>query len=98
MGHALNPFLNRKEIPFVCVCLFRATPMAYGSSQARGPIRAAAATATAMQDPSRICNLHLSSQQCRFLNPLSEVRDQTLWFLVGFVSAAPQREPWPFYI
>ena len=29
-------------------------------------------TATAMQDPSRICNLHLIS-----LNPLSEARDRT---------------------
>ena len=29
---------------FVCVCLFRATPKAYGSSQARGPIGAVAAS------------------------------------------------------
>ena len=29
---------------FVCVCLFRATPKAYGSSQARGPIGATAAS------------------------------------------------------
>ena len=34
-------------------------------------------TATAMSDPSLICNLHHSSQQCRILNPLSEARDQT---------------------
>ena len=27
-----------------CLCLFRATPMAYGSSQARGPVRAVAAS------------------------------------------------------
>ena len=33
------------------------------------------ATATAMQDPSHICNLHHSSQQCQILNPLSEARD-----------------------
>ena len=33
--------------------------------------------ATAMQDPSCICNLHHSSWQCWFLNPLSEARDQT---------------------
>ena len=35
-------------------------------------------TAVAMQDPSRICSLHYSSQQCRALNSLSEARDQTL--------------------
>ena len=33
-------------------------------------------------------------QQCWILNPQSEARDRTHnpWFLVGFVSAAPQRE------
>ena len=35
------------------------------------------ATATAMQDPSCICILHHSSQQCRILNPLTEARDGT---------------------
>ena len=39
--------------------------MAYGSSQARGQIRAAAAvvytTAIAMPDPSCICNLQLTA-------------------------------------
>ena len=34
--------------------------------------------ATAMWDPSHICDLHLRSQQHRILNPLSEARDQTL--------------------
>ena len=52
-------------------------------------------TATATQDPSRICELHHSSQQCQILNPLSEGRDGThnlMVVLVGFVSAAPLRE------
>ena len=35
------------------------------------------ATATAMPDPSHICNLHHSSRQCRILNPPSEARDRT---------------------
>ena len=35
----------------------------------------ATATATAMQDPSRVCDLHHSSQQQWILNPLSENRD-----------------------
>ena len=59
--------------------LFRAAPVAYGGSQARGPIRAIArpqATAIATPDPSRICDLHHSSQQWQILNPLSEARDR----------------------
>ena len=32
-------------------------------------------TATAMQDPSHVYNLHHSSQQCQLLNPLSKARD-----------------------
>ena len=39
------------------------------------------ATVTAMPDPSRICDLHHSSQQCQILNPLSEARDQA-WNLM----------------
>ena len=34
-------------------------------------------TATAMQDPSYVCDLHYSSGQCWILNPLGEARDQT---------------------
>ena len=47
-----------------------------------------------MQDLSCICDLHLSSQQHRILNPLSEARDQThnLNFLVRFVSTEPRQE------
>ena len=39
-------------------------------------------TATATQDPSRVCDLHHSSGQCRILNPLSEARDGTLNLIV----------------
>ena len=43
--------------------------------------------ATAMQDLSRICDLHHSSWQRQTLNPLSEARDPTAsWFPVGFVN------------
>ena len=83
---------------FVCLfvlffCLFRATPVVYGGSQARSPIGAVAtglcqshsnarskpayARATAMPDPSHIGDLHHSSQQRRILNPLREARDWT---------------------
>ena len=39
-------------------------------------------TATAMPDPSHVCNLHHSSQHRRILNPLSEARDRTLSLVV----------------
>ena len=69
---------------YVCVCvciflLFRATLVACGGSQPRGLIRAIAAayaTATAVQDPSQVCDRYRSSrQQRRILNPPSEARD-----------------------
>ena len=34
-------------------------------------------TAIAMWDPSHVCDLHHSSQQCQILNPLSKARDGT---------------------
>ena len=78
--------------------LFRATPAAYGGSQARGPKGAIAA------------DLHHSSPQFRIramsvtyttthgdAGSLTHwaragIKPTTSWFLVGFVSAAPQRE------
>ena len=39
------------------------------------------ATATATSDPIWVCDLHLSSQQCWILNPLSEIRDRTHTFM-----------------
>jgi len=40
------------------------------------------ATATATQDPSQVCDLHHSSQQCQILNPLSKARDRTCNLMV----------------
>ena len=89
---------------FVC---FRGSPWAYRSSpssQARGSNRSyscrpelqlpAYATATAMRDPSCICNLHHSSGQCQILNPLSEARVEptSSWILVRFVTTEPGQE------
>ena len=63
---------------FFCLfCLFRATPVAYGGSQAGGLI-GAYTTATAMPDPSRLCDLHHSSWQCWILDPLSKARGLNL--------------------
>ena len=52
------------------------------------------ATATATPDPSRICDLHHSSLQCRILNPLTVARDRThnLMDTGRFISTGPQRE------
>ena len=54
-------------------------PSAYGHSQARGQIRAAAAALHHSQTPdlSLICYLHCSSWQCQILNSLSRARGQT---------------------
>ena len=60
--------------------LFRAVPAAYGNSQARGQIGAAAASlrySHSNTGSKRICDLHHSSQQCQILKPLSEARDRT---------------------
>ena len=64
--------------------LFRAAPVAYGDSQARGPIRAV--TAGLQQSHSNWgsephLNLYHSSGQRQILHPLSEARDQT-WVLM----------------
>ena len=81
---------------FFFFCLFRAAPIAYGSSQARGKIGAIAValpTATAMPDSSHICDLYHSLGQHQILNSLSKGRDQTCvsWVLVGFVTTAPSQ-------
>ena len=60
--------------------LYRAPPMAYGGSQAKGQIGAklpAYSTATATPDPVDSCDLHHSSRQRPILNPLSWARDGT---------------------
>ena len=63
--------------------LLTTSPVAYGSSRARGQIRAAAAgytTATAMPDLSRICDSSLLWQRW-ILNLLSGARDGTCIFI-----------------
>ena len=71
---------RKREHSFFFFCLFRATPMAYRSSQARawiGAVPLAYTTATATPNQSCICDLHHSSWQCCIFNPLSKARDQT---------------------
>ena len=52
-------------------------------------------TATAMQDPSRICELHHISQQRQILNSLSEAKDGTrilIETMLGSWATEPQQE------
>ena len=90
LAHSLHPFLilldggrisriNHLIVFFCFLLLFRATPAAYGGSQARTweVQLPACATTTATSDPICFCNLQHSSWQHRILNPLSEARDQT---------------------
>ena len=72
-----------------------ASPASYGSSQARGHIRAAAeacATAMAIPDPSHICDLCHILRQHQILNPLSKARDQT-HILMETTLGPPSAEP-----
>ena len=59
----LGPLPRRMEVPRLGVQL-KLQPLAY-------------TRATAMPDPSRVCDLHHSSQQRRILNILSKARDRT---------------------
>ena len=85
---------------FLFFGLFRAIPMAYEGSQARGLIGATVAglhqSPTATQVPSCICNLHHSSRQHWILNPLSWARPgiepASSWILVRLISSEPRWE------
>ena len=78
--------------------LFRGAPVAYGSSQSRGSIRAATeafATSMATLGLSCICDFHCSLQQCRILNPLNEARDWT--HILTETMSEPQQELLGFF-
>ena len=75
---------------FFFFLLFKAAPVAYGSSQARGLM---GVTAAAMPDLSLICDLHHSSRQHWILNRVRPGIEPTIsWFLVRFISSAPWQE------
>ena len=77
--------LDKKHYLFIYLFIylflrFRVAPAAYENSQARGQLElqlTAYATATAMLDPSHVCNLYHSSRQCQIPNQQSEARDWT---------------------
>ena len=77
-----SPPLKEVLLPFPTreLYLFRATPSAYGSSQAGVEMELqlpAYTTAMAILDLSFICQLCCSLQQRHMLNPLREVRDRS---------------------
>ena len=87
-GRGLNPqflyfvfFVVVVVSVFLFVCLFKATSVAHGISQARCWIGALAASLCHnhrnVPDLSHIFELHCSLWQCQIINPLSEARDQT---------------------
>ena len=67
--------------------------MAYGGFQARGLIRAVAASLHLSHSNARsecVCNLHHSSQQGWILHPLNEARDQSYLNEVPFTQRSDQ--------
>ena len=65
---------------FVCFLLYRATPAAYGSSQARSQMGATAASLHHSYSNARFepcLQLHHSKWQCQIFNPLNGAKDQT---------------------
>ena len=77
--------------------LFGATPVAYGSSQARGQIGTGAYNTW---DPSHICHLHYSSCNSGSLTPWvgPGIEPTSSWILVGFVNHwAMMGTPWMIF-
>ena len=75
--------------------LFRATPVVFGGSQARGLIGAMAAglSHSHSNTRSKLClqpTYSTAHGDARSFNPLSKARDQT--FVLRFTSAMPQQE------
>ena len=84
---------------FFFFSLFRPVPKAYGSSQARGWIGAIATgliTASAKQDPSRVCNLRyaIAHANTRLITHWVRpgIEPTSSWMPVGFLTAKPQQK------
>ena len=75
----------------IVLSLYLTTSSTSGSSQAGAELELqlpAYTTATAMWDPSHVCDLQHSSQQRQILNPLSGhgIKPKSSWILVGLVN------------
>ena len=88
---SLEPFSLFCFLFYLSFCLFRATPAAYGGSQARGRIGTTAASLLYSHSNPR-SELHLQStpQLTQWARP--GIKPTSSWILVGIFSAAPQWE------
>ena len=79
---------------FIFIFFFKATMEVPRLGVESGLQLLAYTTARATWDPSRVCDLHHSSQQRWVLNSASKARDpiRITWTLVGFATAKPQQE------
>ena len=83
MENYVWPLIKLSLLLFLLLfCLFKATPEAYGGSQARGPSGAEVtghshSHSHSKWDLSCVCDLRHSSQQHQVINPLSKARDRT---------------------
>ena len=77
---------------FVFVLPFRAALSAYGSSQARAPMRVTASTATATRDLSWVCTYTRAHCNDRSLTHWARpgIEPTASWILVKFISTEPQ--------
>ena len=85
------------KVFFFFFFLFAAIPVAYGSSGARGQIRATAASlhhSHSTWDRSRVCNLHHRFWQHWILKPLSEARNQTHILTDTISGSEPSKPQW----
>ena len=88
--------LGTNTLFFFCFAflLFRATPAAHGGSQVRGPIGATAASLRQHQIQAACATYTTAHGHAGSLPHWASpgIEPATPWFLVGFVSAVPQRE------
>ena len=91
-------YMTWLEVTYIYLCLFRATPMPYGSSQARGQIRAVAAVLHHFQSNTRSKpNLRLYTTAHDNAGSLTHgerpgIKPASSWILVRFVSTDTQCE------
>ena len=88
--------LRNSALFFFFFFLFRATPAAYGGSQARGPIRAVAAglyhshSNVGSESATYTTAQGNAGSLTHWVRP--GIKPETSWFLVRFVSSVPQKE------
>ena len=86
-------FMVHVPFLFCFILIFRTTPVAYGSSQARGRIEAAAASLWHSHSNAGSQPRLQPTPQLTHSNAATHwgIKPESLWILVGFVSTAPQQ-------